>query len=105
MTNEKARESHVDWPGVDALVAEGTARRLTTCQVVELRSVVLEWPCEARGCKHVLRFPADQVDAIPFFIVRHMLKDHGMRTEEVVDMEPSMSGDVDAYCRQMEVRG
>ena len=43
----------------------------------------------------------DQIEAIPFFIVRHTLKNHGVAPEAVVVMEPSLAHEVEEYCGGM----
>ena len=81
--------------------AEASAHRLTTPEVIRMVRDTLEWACREKGCKHGLRFPVDQIEAIPFFIVRHMVKDHGVAPEAVADMEPSLAGEVEEYCGGM----
>ena len=39
------------------------------------------------------------------FIVRHMVKDHGVAPAAVVAMEPSLADEVEEYCRRMGLRG
>ena len=87
--------------GTAASRVKASERRLTTSEVVRMVSDALEWRCESTGCDHALRFQVDQIEAIAFFIVRHMLKDHGMTPEEVVEAEPSLAHEVEEYCREM----
>ena len=84
---------------------EAIGQKLTAAQVVSLMSRTLEWRCRRKDCSYALRFPLHQIDAIPFFIVRHMLEDHGVKPEEVVDTEPALAKEVEEYCRELGVRG
>ena len=83
--------------------AEENVHRMTTSEVVRMVGGMLEWACREKGCKHGLRFPPDQIEAIPFFIVRHMLKDHGVAPAALAEMEPSLAGEVEEYCGGMGV--
>ena len=92
------------WAKCGSGVGHG-AYTLTISQIVALASRALDWRCEKNACNHRIPISLDQVEAVPFLIVRHMVKDHGMRPEEVVDQEPALGKEVEEYCRGMGVRG
>ena len=107
-TERRAVDGRVGEKMIEEEAAEGqdeaSAHRLTTSEVVRMVRGMFEWRCSEKGCKHRLQFPLDQIGAIPFFIVRHMLKDHGMMPDAVVDREPALAREVEEYCREMGVR-
>jgi hypothetical protein len=70
---------------------------------MSLMSSTLDWRCERRRRSHSISFSLDQIEAVPFLIVRHMVKDHGMTPEAVGEEEPCLAGEVEAYCREMGV--
>lgn len=78
-------------------------QRIDAGRVMELKQAVFVWSCP--GCVHVYRFKADQVDAIPFFIVRHLMREHGIAAGRIVAVEPALAAEVQAYCRVMRPVG
>lgn len=78
-----------------------TPHLLTTSRVLQLATRRFEWRCEKEGCGHVIPFSVEQIDAIPFLMVRHMLKDHSMTPTQVVGTAPTLASEVDDYCRRM----
>jgi hypothetical protein len=77
-------------------------QRCTAGQVMALKAQMHAWRCPHNGCQHELRFKLDQVESIPFFIVRHLLRMHGLRPQAIIGMEPALSEEVHEYCRVMK---
>ena len=60
-----------------------------------------KWCCPRDGCDFVARFRMDELDAVPFLIVHHLIKAHGLTSSEVIEAEPSLGQEVRDYCRAM----
>ena len=72
---------------------------VTAAQVIQMQTHTHVWRCP--DCDHQLRFTVDEIDAIPFFIVRHLLRIHDIEPDRVITAEPSLSAEVREYCRTM----
>jgi len=67
--------------------------------LMHIRLQTYRWSCP--GCTHRLRFSIDQIEAIPFFIIRHLVREHGIRAGLIAAVEPSLADEAREYCRQM----
>ncbi len=76
-------------------------QRCTASQVMMLKTQWHVWHCPHNGCQHTLRFKVDQVESIPFFIIRHLLREHRLEPEAIIAMEPALANEVCEYCRSM----
>ena len=75
---------------------------LTAAQLMKLKTRRHVWCCP--GCDHAIPFGTDQIEAVPFFIVRHVLRSHDIQPDRIIQAEPTLTDEVRAYCRQMGIR-
>ncbi len=69
-------------------VVIGTAScTLTASEIISLRGPVHEWRGWMEGCDQKVHFTLDQIDSVPFCIVRHLVKHHGLTPDAVVKAE------------------
>lgn len=87
--------------GCDILEPGHAERRLSIREIVALRPKLLKWSCWIRGCDHRFRFRLDELEAAPFLVIRHLIRDHGMTPAEVIETEPILAQEVRDYCRSM----
>lgn len=76
---------------------------LTAAQIMQLKSRRHAWCCP--GCDYRIPIRLETLTAAPFFIVRHLLGYHDIRPDKIIQAEPSLTGEVRDYCRQMGIRG
>ncbi len=85
----------------DLILAELEDTRLTAGQVVALKSKPVHWSCRVTGCEYRIPVKISDLEAVPFLIIRHLIKDHGMTPDEIMVFEPGLGQEVDDYCRTM----
>ena len=78
----------------DVVFGDLGEERLTTDSLVELMNTPYKWCCGERTCRHFIRFTLDQLDAIPFLIVRHLEKIHGMTREQIEEVQPALKKEI-----------
>ncbi len=76
---------------------------MTTAQVVALHRNIHEWCCGVVGCGFRMGVKLDQVDAISWLIVRHLIRVHGMSATEIVECDPCLASEVRVYCAQFHL--
>lgn len=79
----------------------GGNARLSTQQIVSLKAQRYGWSCDR--CGYSIPIPLDQVEVIPWFIVRHLLGVHQMTPADIAEAEPCLLGEVRDYCAQMGI--
>ena len=79
-----------------------TRRQLSTQQIMALKEHDYEWRCDK--CKHAIPTRLDQIEAVPWLIVRHLLGVHGMTVGDLVEDEPCLTREVRTYCADMRIR-
>ena len=67
--------------------------------VMSMRRQTYRWSCP--GCPHRFRFKIDQIEAVPFFIIRHLIREHGIQPSRIAAVEPCLADEARAYCRLM----
>ncbi len=56
------------------------------------------WRCRVKGCDFSMPIAEDQVDSVGFCKVHHLVKHHGLAPAAVIEAEPGLAGEVEAYC-------
>ena len=74
-------------------------QQLFAFEIATMRTQTHVWTCWMEGCTHQVRFPARDVDAVPFLIVHHFVKDHKQAPGTVTAVIPEMAEEVRAYCK------
>jgi hypothetical protein len=78
----------------DVVFGDLGEERLTTEELVDLSGKPYKWCCGQPHCRHFIRFTLDQLDAIPFLIVRHLEKIHQMTHEQIEDAQPALKKEI-----------
>jgi hypothetical protein len=73
--------------------------RIDAAALMQLKRRVYVWAC--LGCTWRMRFAADQIGAVPFLVVRHLVRDHEIAATRIAVAEPALADEVQDYCRQM----
>ena len=71
--------------------------QLLAHQIAAMKEQTYAWQCWMTGCAHKVRFPTKDVDAVPFLIVHHFVKDHKLAPGTVTAVIPEMADEVRAY--------
>lgn len=79
-----------------------TRRQLSTQQIMTLKEHKYEWQCDT--CEHTIPAKLDQIEAVPWFIVRHLMMIHRRTADQVISKEPSLTQEVRTYCADMRIK-
>lgn len=83
----------------EVVLSDADEKELTTEEIMALTTKQLRWRCRMDGCSYRFRIRLDQMDAAPFFIVRHLVREHGLRPWQIAEAEPSLADEVAEYWR------
>lgn len=87
----------------EVVLSEADEKDLSTEEIMALTTKRLRWCCWMDGCSYRFRIRLDQMDAMPFFIVRHLVKDHGLRSWEIIAAEHSLADEVRKYVESVGI--
>ena len=79
-------------------------QQLSAEQIMHMHAQPLVWHCRRDGCDGLIRFDGAQLESVPFLIVRHFIRAHGLDPDAIACAETSLNDAVDDYCRRMAVR-
>ena len=87
----------------EVVLSDADEKELSTEEITALTTKRLRWCCWMAGCSYRFRVRLDQMDAMPFFIVRHLVKDHGLRSWEIIAAEPLLADEVRKYVESVGI--
>ena len=79
-------------------------QRVMTSEVMALKHQRYKWCCWMHRCNHAIPFRGDELDAVPFLIVRHFINDHGLLPDAVAPLEPVLADEVAIYCKTVDMK-
>ena len=56
-----------------------------------------EWRCWVDGCDLRMPITREEIDGVGFCQVHHLIQHHGLKPEALVEAEPSLAAEVEAY--------
>jgi len=89
---------------VTSTVDPGSEQEVNAEEITRMLTQAFVWRCSRTRCEDRVWFTGNQIEAVPFLIVRHLLRAHGLRTEQIVAAEPLLRDAVSDYCRRMGLR-
>lgn len=79
----------------------GDEQEVSAAEVMTLTRRAYRWSCP--GCHMRLPFTGRDVEPIPFLIVRHLVREHGISAGRIAAAEPALADEVQQYCQQMRL--
>lgn len=95
LLERKAMATDTDVAGIPA--ATGT----TAKDSGEIECYTVLWYCPVKGCNYHLWALPEEAEGIPFLMVHHFIKDHGMRPAGIIEYDPILASEVRDYCAAM----
>lgn len=96
------QETPLVMSAIDADYAK-RGQELSSEQVMRLYANPLVWHCSRGDCGAHFCFDGAQLESVPFLIVRHFVRAHGLGPDAIVAAVPCLADAVDDYCRRMAV--